>query len=439
MRSDGAHVHQTSVQPVIDAKAPVWFEDDSDWEYEYDEHAYEDFYVTLDLTTHVPDALTKRETAKNGKWARGTMEARVKKTTVKKPAGSLRELSDISTATVPSTVETPAADTGAISESVEASSAPPPEIAGKIQIIGLHTANPYIVYNGTFYTAYWLTTLGSELWISRPGITKNPIFRGHVLDILGGSRARLMARSARLEPRDVDPGQKEAATAPREPPIDDDLVYEGVTEAEEPRGPLTIPESSVLDPSMRAHAAFMTRFAAVKWQKGERDQVPLHSIKHYEIPANADEIRKKAIEAEEGNDSHKRQKLDTASPHLGLPLPRFGPRLPPINDPAERRRAQRQESNDQGQAHDTDGDQSDIEMRDTAELIADGADDSGPVTANKKGKGPMKHQARNARLESLGVRDPNEPRPPRRKRRSKAEMQEARAKAAEERAAKWSV
>ena len=39
----------------------------SDWEYEYDEHETEDIYFTLDLTTHVPNAIQEKQYAKNGK------------------------------------------------------------------------------------------------------------------------------------------------------------------------------------------------------------------------------------------------------------------------------------------------------------------------------------------------------------------------------------
>ncbi len=34
-------------------------EDESEWEYEYDTNATDDFYLTLDLTTHIPPALAR--------------------------------------------------------------------------------------------------------------------------------------------------------------------------------------------------------------------------------------------------------------------------------------------------------------------------------------------------------------------------------------------
>ncbi|CAD0040750.1 unnamed protein product [Aureobasidium pullulans] len=39
-------------------------EDESEWEYEYDDHATDDFYLTLDLTTHIPPALARDRRSK---------------------------------------------------------------------------------------------------------------------------------------------------------------------------------------------------------------------------------------------------------------------------------------------------------------------------------------------------------------------------------------
>ena len=47
--------------------------DESEWEYEYDDNETDDFYFTLDLTTHVPPVLAREKRAKSQKpTARGS-------------------------------------------------------------------------------------------------------------------------------------------------------------------------------------------------------------------------------------------------------------------------------------------------------------------------------------------------------------------------------
>ena len=44
-------------------------DDETDWEYEYDQRETEDLYLTLDLTTRVPDAIPVQAITRNGRRA----------------------------------------------------------------------------------------------------------------------------------------------------------------------------------------------------------------------------------------------------------------------------------------------------------------------------------------------------------------------------------
>ena len=60
-------------QPIADnAPPPIGKNDEDEWEYEYDATETEDLYFTLDLTTHVADALLQKPTPANTSPVRGS-------------------------------------------------------------------------------------------------------------------------------------------------------------------------------------------------------------------------------------------------------------------------------------------------------------------------------------------------------------------------------
>lgn len=306
-RSDLTHVHRSSRTTT---KAPVnqWFDDDSEWEHEYDENETEDVYFTVDLTTHVPDAFVKQnKEAKNGKTFRGNLDSRLR-------AGSAR-YADATPEQTASKEVTPA--TADATEVVETAADENTRARNVVQFVGLHTATPYLVYNNDFFTAYWLTDIGTELWITSPGVIKSVVHRGDVLDILGTSRARLMAMPAKLEPKyDED----ETIAEPTHTTTDREAAPEAAEETTDPTSILatitaTIPQQLQTDSRLQAQASFMEKFQALKRKKGEHDTMPMYSVKQYEYPADAVEIRARALDELDQENETKRQKM-TDQPKL---------------------------------------------------------------------------------------------------------------------------
>ena len=99
---------------------------DSDWEYEYDDTEREDIYFTLDLTTHVPNAIQEKHYAKNGKLI-APAAAEKNALTAAHGEGDLNVIFDH-----PEANATPAAE------------------AGQLQILDLHSEKPKLaVHTGS--------------------------------------------------------------------------------------------------------------------------------------------------------------------------------------------------------------------------------------------------------------------------------------------------
>ncbi|KAK4498256.1 hypothetical protein PRZ48_010913 [Zasmidium cellare] len=264
-------------QPIASNTSPAIVKDDDDeWEYEYDATETEDLYFTLDLTTHVPDALVQKSAApanashKSGGAVRGSP--------------SNEENND---------------DDGVNDEDEDEDIQP----VGNIQIIDLHTPNPLVKLDEHVFSCYWSTDLGTQVHIAQAGEIPNPRRAGTVLDVVGTSQTRLIGKPAILKPReDVNqPRQGKTETSAIE--IRDESDNEHNPEAQnptpaEPGTLLEIPQELITSKAAKEQATFLERLSSIKLKKGERDNVPFHGIRVYDPPDNIEEIRKRDKEAQ---------------------------------------------------------------------------------------------------------------------------------------------
>jgi hypothetical protein len=314
---------------------------DSDWEYEYDDTEREDIYFTLDLTTHVPNATQEKQYAKNGKLI----------------APAAAEKNGALTAAHGET--NGQGDLNVIFDHPEANATPTAE-AGQLQILDLHSEKPYVKFNNSFYSCYWFTDLGTQFWVTNPGVVAEPKYGGHVLDVVASSQTRLVAMPANLKRKretiDPEPTPNRARTQPME--IDDDGGASDVSDTDskyqsveyfqqDPDVPMVIPRQKIKDPHLEAQANFMERLSAIKLKKGEADahKIPMRVPVYYKGAPNADALRashgvnlddtprrtprvppstaRRVSPAEDNDAGEGAPAADEGSPAVPTPLPKF--------------------------------------------------------------------------------------------------------------------
>ncbi|KAF2487212.1 hypothetical protein BDY17DRAFT_6118 [Neohortaea acidophila] len=221
---------------------------DPEWEYEYEENATEDYYVTLDLTTASP-------------------------TSKPKPAQSYGK-----------------AGGGQAGLSTSAS-------AGKLHVLDLHTDNPLVLFGKELYSCSWAETRGTQLYVARAGTAEKNIRPGHVLDFVASSRIQLVGQPAALIERGQQPTGASAEDAISISKYVDDLNGEKDadlnTPNDAPRESLqtlqersATPVQATTDPGVQAKASFFERLATIKAQKGERNQALSSDGAHYQYRAS---------------------------------------------------------------------------------------------------------------------------------------------------------
>jgi hypothetical protein len=157
-------------------------DDDNEWEYEYDETETEDFYIPIDLSD-VPSA----QVPVNAERKQGHP------TLLK---SRLRAL-NAARGQLPDTITE---DSGTSTQEKETTS------IGEVQITGLHTANPLLMYNGQLLSCHWASTIGTDMFFARPqaedGSLEQPLRSLPSVDLLSLGTAKLVAKIGRLRPRD---------------------------------------------------------------------------------------------------------------------------------------------------------------------------------------------------------------------------------------------
>jgi hypothetical protein len=150
--------------------------EEDEWEYEYDDNETESFYIPVDLA-HMPEAhKTTNAVPKVGHPV--LLKSRLR------AQNERREAEDINTNL-------------SISEDTAA--------LGKIQLTGLHTANPLVVHNGQLLSCQWARNVGTDMFFAKPDPDTNEVDALRSLpgvDLIATGSTKLVANVARLRPRD---------------------------------------------------------------------------------------------------------------------------------------------------------------------------------------------------------------------------------------------
>ncbi len=148
-----------------------------EWEYQYDEHETEDFYIPIDVA-NVPSAQGPINALPN------TGHPMLLKTKLKAINAELRETQN---STEPALVSTS-------------------QSRGSIQINRLHTLNPLVIYKDQLLSCQWTATIGTDLLFAKPNLEadnrEEPLCSLPSVDLLATSSAKLVARVAWLQPQD---------------------------------------------------------------------------------------------------------------------------------------------------------------------------------------------------------------------------------------------
>ncbi|KAF1840267.1 uncharacterized protein K460DRAFT_359970 [Cucurbitaria berberidis CBS 394.84] len=216
-------------------------DDDDQWEYEYDENETEDFYIPLDLS-NVPSAQVPM-----------VSQGRLGHPTLLK--SRLRALN---------------AQRGQPTEiPIDSSNGQKPATMGEVQIIGLHTPNPLVMYNGELLSCHWTSTIGSDMFFVKPdantGDLSEPLRTLPSVDLLAMGSAKLVAKVGRLRPRDDL--------------IDDTVDAQPATESTgfpsnvQNVSALSLEQQSTPEQAQPAPMSFLERLNQVKAKRGETSRL----------------------------------------------------------------------------------------------------------------------------------------------------------------------
>jgi hypothetical protein len=239
--------------------------EEDEWEYEYEENETEDFYIPIDLA-NVPSV--------QGALGLGGPTQRGHPTLLKT---KLRAI----------TTERREAETNLAVQNVEDVD----ESVGKIQIIGLHTENPLMMYNDQLLSCEWNKIVGTDLIFAKPGAVVKE--KGEVLrslpsvDLVAMGSAKLVARVAQMRPKEdiFDDEPKPAEHSPgvmMETSRGDELVAApGIID-----GTATVPATATevqatTEPQAQstqpAPSSFLGQLNALKARRGESSRLVLSS------------------------------------------------------------------------------------------------------------------------------------------------------------------
>ncbi|KAF1838404.1 hypothetical protein BDW02DRAFT_413243 [Decorospora gaudefroyi] len=151
---------------------------DDEWEYEYHESETEDFYIPLDLS-NVPAAQIPM--VSQGRPGHPTLLK-----------SRLRALN--------------AARGQPVDFATDTSDGQETATMGEVQVVGLHTPNPLVMYNGQLLSCHWTSTIGTDMFFVKPdanaAIPSQPLRSLPSVDLLALGSAKLVAKVGRLRPRD---------------------------------------------------------------------------------------------------------------------------------------------------------------------------------------------------------------------------------------------
>ncbi|KAL5392747.1 hypothetical protein DPSP01_000447 [Paraphaeosphaeria sporulosa] len=237
--------------------------EDDEWEYEYDDNETEDFYIPIDLA-NVPSV--------QGALGLGGSTQRGHPTLL---ATKLRAI----------TSERRDAESSLVVQNVEDVG----ESVGKIQIIGLHTENPLMMYNDQLLSCEWNKTIGTDLIFAKPGAIVEK--EGKALrslpsvDLVAMGSAKLVARVARMRPRDdlfdEDPkiGDQSSAEAMDTSGAVEPVVAPDTADGFAPAPGTATEAQPTAEPEVQttrpASSSFLGQLNALKARRGEASRLAL--------------------------------------------------------------------------------------------------------------------------------------------------------------------
>jgi hypothetical protein len=221
---------------------------DDEWEYEYDDVETEDLYIPIDLS-NIP------KSQKHVEIERRTGHPTLVKTRVRALNAPHGQQQDAPT--------------------IDNANAKQPGLAGEAQIIGLHTENPLVMYNGQLLSLQWAATIGTDMFFVKPdpdaASDETPLRALPDVDLLAMSSAKLIAKVGRLRPKDEL--------------FDDAAMTEGAAAQTAEDGE----EVAILSEALPT--SFLGRLNAVKARKGEVTRLALsttgNEARLVATPANA--------------------------------------------------------------------------------------------------------------------------------------------------------
>lgn len=200
---------------------------DDEWEYEYSTTETEDFYIPIDLS-NVPSAQVPMN-----------LERRPGHPTLL--SSRLRALNAVRGQLPEPTAE------GLNTEDTAT--------MGEIQITGLHTPNPLIMYNNQLLSCHWNSTIGTDIFFTKPGAIEGDALRSlPAVDLVALGTAKLVARVGRLRPRDDVIATQSDPEVTENPPV-------AMSEATDPTPAAT--------PAPKKPSSFLTKLNEAKAKRGE--------------------------------------------------------------------------------------------------------------------------------------------------------------------------
>ncbi|KAI4713985.1 hypothetical protein J4E89_001435 [Alternaria sp. Ai002NY15] len=218
-----------------------------EWEYEYDDNETEDFYIPLDLS-NVPAAQIPM--VSQGRPGHPTLlksRLRALNAARAQPAEFAADSNDgQETATM-----------------------------GEVQIVGLHTPNPLVMYNGQLLSCHWTSTVGTDMFFVKPNAnsaTQSETLRSlPSVDLLALGSAKLVAKVGRLRPRedlfdDASNTQQAAEVAP---------APDGNQGATTSVNNMSDAQHSSNEKASSASSSFLARLNEAKAKRGEKSRLAI--------------------------------------------------------------------------------------------------------------------------------------------------------------------
>ncbi|KAL5115428.1 hypothetical protein ACEQ8H_006649 [Pleosporales sp. CAS-2024a] len=216
---------------------------DDEWEYEYDEVETDDFYIPLDLS-NVPSAQVPFN-AERRPGHPTLLKSRLR--ALNAVRGQLPEM---------------ATDTAVSQDGTQETAS-----MGEIQITGLHTSNPLIMYNGQLLSCQWTSTVGTDMFFIKPdpgdGDQRAPLRSLPSVDLLSLGTAKLVARVGRLRPRDELFEGDDETLLPSEATATGDAPSSTASQGTQQSPAVSLPSSK----------AFLARLNEAKARRGESSRL----------------------------------------------------------------------------------------------------------------------------------------------------------------------